>query len=66
MNTLTDCLDAPCAFAARERVERIEADNRHEKALEEIKSSVSSQTRILAVVVAAASMGSQLLGAFLK
>ena len=55
------CLEPPCSFLERERAERLEADAKHEKSLEELKTGLASQTRILAVVVAAATMGAQLL-----
>jgi hypothetical protein len=66
MNTLTDCLDAPCEFAARERRERIEADTRHDAAFAEIKAMMASQTRKLGLVVAAVTIGMQMAERFFK
>jgi hypothetical protein len=66
MNNLTDCLEAPCEFAARERKERIEADTRHETSLEQIKGMLTNQTRTLGLIVAGVTVGMQLVERFLK
>jgi hypothetical protein len=66
MNTLTDCLEAPCEFAARERKERIEADIRHETSLEQIKGMLSNQTRTLGLIVAGVTVGMQIVERFFK
>jgi hypothetical protein len=51
---------------AREREERVTADKKHDDALGELRKSLTNQTRILGVVVAAASFGAQFVGAFFK